>query len=80
MMRKDFRSTELQMQSTVVFHTNKTKMDKLEQHCGELPGDQFSWLVATLRSIVSTLDGSLWPVRELLDIRKFDNLFLKMSE
>ena len=37
------------MQSTVVFHTNKTVMDKLEQHCGELPGDQFSWLVATLR-------------------------------
>ena len=37
------------MQSTVVFHTNKTVMDKLEQHCGELPGDQCSWLVATLR-------------------------------
>ena len=48
-MRKDFRSTELQMQSTGVFHTNKTIMNKLEQHCGELSGDQSSWLVATLR-------------------------------
>ena len=41
MIRKDFRSSELQMQSTVVYHANKTIMDKLEQHCGELPDDQF---------------------------------------
>ena len=36
MMRKDFRSTELQMRITVVDHDSSTFMDKLEQQCGEL--------------------------------------------
>ena len=48
------------MQSTVIFHTNKTIMDKLEQHCGELPGDQSSWLVATLR--LSCVNSGRVPV------------------
>ena len=80
MMRKDFRSAELQMQSTVGYHANKTVMDKLEQHCGELPDDQFAWvLFAALRLSVPTLDESSWLVRKLSDISKFDNLFVTMS-
>ena len=71
MMHKDFRGTELQMQSTAVYH--KTIMDKLEQHCGELPDDQFAWvLFAALRLTVPTRDGSSWLVRKLSDIKKFD--------
>ena len=77
MMRKDFRSTELQMQSTVVYHANKTIMDKLEQHCGELPDDQFAWvLFAALRLIVPTRDESSRLVRKPSDTSKFDNLFV----
>ena len=69
MMRKDFRSTELQMQSTVVHHANKIFMDKLEQHSGELPDDQFEWVL--LRLIVPTRYGSSWLVRKLSDINNF---------
>ena len=64
----------------MVYHANKTIMDKLEQHCGELPDDQFAWvLFATLRLIVPTRDGSSGLVRKLSDISKFDNLFVTMS-
>ena len=64
MIREDFRSTE---------HANKTEMDELEQHCGELPDDQFAWvLFATLRHIVPTRDGSPWLAHKLSDISKFD--------
>ena len=59
LMCKDVRSTELQMQSTVVYLANKTNMDTLQQHCRELPDDQFAWvLFATLRPAVPIRDGS----------------------
>ena len=55
-------------------------MDKLEQHCGELPDDQFARvLFAALRLIVPTRDGSSWLVRKLSDTSKFDNLFVTVS-
>ena len=79
MMRKDFQS-ELQMQSTMVYNANKTTMDKIEQHCGELPDDEFaSVLFAALRLIVPTRDGSSGLVRKLSDINTSDNLFVTMS-
>ena len=56
-------------------------MDKLDQHCGELPDDQFAWvLFATLRFFVPTRGGSPWLVRTLSPISNFDNLFVTMSQ
>jgi hypothetical protein len=78
-IREHFKSSEQSLEHSVVFHANKTIFNLLEQHCGYLDRAHFrDFLLATLRFVIPTKDGTPWIIRTLGDTDLIKNLFVKL--
>ena len=78
-IKSSFKSTDLTVESQIVFLANKAVINMVDKHCSHLPSATMKTLVLTmLKFIVPTRDGVPWVIKTNADIAKMKNLFMKL--